>query len=121
MRTRVDLEPGVELNAAALQEIRDAARVGNGKTGIVFLNIHRNTVAPTFDILTASDANNPDLSSSSFWGSAGSTTVGSGQTGLVRFEIGVSSTTRLGELIRWKVTGLTAPLHFSIVVFLADA
>jgi hypothetical protein len=127
MRWRIDLEHGVEIAALPtqhMQKIRDAQPVGHGKTGVVFLNVHRNTLSAgtvTFEILTASDPNVPDLSTSSYWGTAGTQGVTASQTGLFRFEIGASAATRLGQAIRWKVSGLASgAVHFSMTAFLAD-
>lgn len=123
MRYRVDLEPGAEISAAAQQLARDAANVGNGKTGVIFLYISRNSMSSgsaTFEITTASDKDALDGTTNSGWGSAGTTSVSFGTTGLVRFEIGVTSTTRLGQFIRWKVSGATAAIYFTMVAFLAD-
>jgi len=122
MRYRVDLEPGTEISAAAQQLTRDAANIGNGKTGVVFMYITRNasTASATFEIVTATDQDVPDPSSNSAWGSGGTTVVTAGTTGLVRFEIGVSAATRLGQWMRWKVTGANAAIYFNMIVFLSD-
>ena len=124
MRYRSDLEPGAEISTTPVsQEVRDAANVGNGKTGVVFLYISRNAMSAgsaTFEILTAADQSAPDLTTNSGWGSAGSTAVTFGTVGLVRFEIGVTSATRMGQWMRWKVTGANAAIQFAMVVFLAD-
>ncbi|MBI2892913.1 MAG: hypothetical protein HYY06_05125 [Deltaproteobacteria bacterium] len=121
MRYRTDLQPYIEIGAATTQEARFAVQVGNAKTGVACVNVTKNNMSSgtlTFDFETATDPKSPN------WANCGTGSInvtGTGQTSLLRVDLGESSTTRLAGVVRWKSSGANATVGFDIVVFFADA
>lgn len=126
-RQKSELEPGTQVSGpSGKQSIENAARrgrVGNGKTAVVFVDVFQNssTTTVTFDIETASDVQMPSVNgSASNWASANATgtkTIAAGAVGVVIYSID-----RLGDVIRWAVSGVSTPntVAFRVTVFFAD-
>lgn len=114
-RFRVDLQPVKNITGATTQPGNEAARVGSGRQGVVYVNVFKVTGTLTINIDSASDANLGDPTGNSFWVQVGNST-GITTTGTTKFTI-----TDLGDFIRWRVgTGLTGETSFSIVAYLTD-
>jgi hypothetical protein len=118
-RFRVDLQQTKNVSGSTRQPANEAARVGNARQGVVFLNIFQAPgTAGTIYIDTAADPNLGDGSSSgNYWVQVGSVSTGT-TSGTVATPFTI---TDLGEVIRWRyVAGAASEFSFSLVVFLSD-
>jgi len=94
------------------QFVQDALTVGNGKTGVVFVDVYAISGTGVLEIQTCSDVKTT-VSGLSSWIGVGSATVGA--IGTYRFAI-----SELGDAIRWALTTAPTSITFGVRVYLSD-
>jgi len=111
-RSRVVLQPPKELSGSETQKNEDAARVGNNRQGVVFIDVYANTGTLTITIETCSNVDTSAGGGNS-WVSLGAKTFTS--TGSDKLAI-----TDLGDAIRWDGSISSGSATFAIRAFLSD-
>jgi len=113
-RTRIDLQPARNITGNYVQPGNEAATVGNMRQGVVYLNTFKVQASGAGVVIeTATDRNLGDGTGNNFWVTVA--TLSPTAAGVLKATI-----TDLGEVIRFRTTGIASEFSFSLVAFLSD-
>lgn len=113
VRTRMVLQPPIQITTRTTQKNEDAARVGNNRQGVVFVDVYQisgGTLTITIDTCSTLDASAGGGSSWITVGTKTFTAVGSNKIAI----------TDLGDAIRYDADTGTQSATFSLRAFMSD-